>query len=75
MATITVLSPVELLSAWVLPDEPAAEVSVDACPPPNAEGCVSLMPELSKLKNAIGFHQQVSFKEGILETIKGEQVK
>ena len=33
------------------------------------------MPELSKLKNAIGFHQQVSFKEGILETIKGEQVK
>ena len=43
--------------------------------PPNAEGCVSLMPELSKLKNAIGFHQQVSFKEGILETIKGEQVK
>ena len=43
--------------------------------PPNAEGCVSLMPELTKLKNAIGFHQQVSFKEGILETIKGEQVK
>lgn len=43
--------------------------------PPNAEGCVSLMPELSKLKNAIGFRQQVSFKEGILETIKGEQVK
>ena len=33
------------------------------------------MPELSKLKNAIGFRQQVSFKEGILETIKGEQVK
>ena len=31
MATITVLSPVELLSAWVLPEEPAAEVSVDAC--------------------------------------------
>ena len=41
--------------------------------PPNAEGCVSLMPELSKLKNAIGFHQQVSFKEGILETIKEVQ--
>lgn len=38
--------------------------------PPNAEGCVSLMPDLTKLKKAIDFHQQVSFKEGILETIK-----
>ena len=28
------------------------------------------MPDLTKLKKGIDFHQQVSFKEGILETIK-----
>lgn len=33
--------------------------------PPNAEGVVSLMPDLSKLKKTVGFCQRVSFEEGI----------
>ena len=34
------------------------------------QGRVRNMPDSTKLKKAIDFHQQVSFKEGILETIK-----
>ena len=32
--------------------------------PPNAEGMVSLMPELTKLKAAVGFTQQIPFRRG-----------
>ena len=35
------------------------------CRPPNAEGVVSLMPELSRLKASGCFSQQVSFSQGI----------
>ena len=55
MATITVLSPVELLSAWVLPDEPAAEVSVDACPPPHAVQPAATAMERAKAKSFLFF--------------------
>ena len=43
--------------------------------PPNAEGMVSLMPELTKLKAAVGFTQQIPFSEGIRRMVqekKGE---
>lgn len=33
--------------------------------PPNAEGVVSLVPDLRKLKGAIDFTQEISFKKGI----------
>ena len=36
---------------------------------PNAEGQVSLEPELSKLKRAVGFRQEISFAEGIRRTL------
>ena len=37
---------------------------------PNAEGVVSLMPDISKLTRAAGFRQEVSFREGIREMLK-----
>lgn len=33
--------------------------------PPNAEGVTSLNPDITKLKEATGFHQEISFEEGI----------
>ena len=55
MATITVLSPVALLSAWVLSEEPAAEVSVDACPPPHAVQPAATAMERAKAKSFLAF--------------------
>ena len=37
---------------------------------PNAEGVVSLMPDISKLTRAAGFRQEVSFGDGIREMLK-----
>ena len=37
--------------------------------PPNAEGAVSLVPDLSRLKKTVGFRQEISFKEGIRRLI------
>ena len=37
---------------------------------PNAEGVVSLMPDISKLTRAAGFRQEVSFGAGIREMLK-----
>lgn len=37
--------------------------------PPNAEGVVSLKPDIRKLKDAAGFVQNVSFEDGIREMI------
>ena len=36
---------------------------------PNAEGQVSLEPDLSKIKKALGFCQEISFAEGIRRTL------
>ena len=33
--------------------------------PPNAEGVTSLDPDITKLKEATGFHQEISFEQGI----------
>lgn len=33
--------------------------------PPNAEGVTSLEPDITKLKEATGFHQEISFEQGI----------
>ncbi len=33
--------------------------------PPNAEGVTSLAPDITKLKEATGFHQEISFEQGI----------
>lgn len=33
--------------------------------PPNAEGTVSLMPDIKKLQDAVGFCQEISFETGI----------
>lgn len=33
--------------------------------PPNAEGVTSLDPDITKLKEITGFHQMISFEEGI----------
>ena len=33
--------------------------------PPNAEGVTSLEPDITKLKETTGFHQMISFEEGI----------
>lgn len=33
--------------------------------PPNAEGVVSLRPDIGKLKEAVGFSQEISFEQGI----------
>ena len=37
--------------------------------PPNAEGVVSLVPDIRKLKEAAGFAQEISFEDGIREMI------
>ena len=37
--------------------------------PPNAEGAVSLVPDLSRLRAAVGFRQEISFEEGIRRLI------
>lgn len=37
--------------------------------PPNAEGTVSLEPDIRKLKTAVGFRQEISFEDGIREMI------
>ncbi len=37
---------------------------------PNAEGQVSLEPDLTKLKKALGFRQEISFAEGIRRTLE-----
>lgn len=37
--------------------------------PPNAEGVVSLVPDIGKLKEAAGFAQEISFEDGIREMI------
>lgn len=37
--------------------------------PPNAEGVVSLNPDIKKLRNAVGFRQATSFEEGIRQMI------
>ena len=39
--------------------------------PPNAEGVVSLIPDLTRLRDTVGFRQEISFEEGILEMIQG----
>lgn len=38
--------------------------------PPNAEGMVSLIPELTKLKAAVDFTQQIPFSEGIRRMVQ-----
>lgn len=38
--------------------------------PPNAEGVVSLVPDIRKLKEAAGFSQEISFEDGIREMIE-----
>ena len=38
--------------------------------PPNAEGVISLQPDLTKLKEAAGWKEQVDFAEGIRRMIK-----
>lgn len=43
--------------------------------PPNAEGMVSLMPELTKLKAAVGFTQQIPFSEGIRRMVQEKKEK
>lgn len=43
--------------------------------PPNAEGVTSLDPDITKLKTATGFKQQVSFKEGISSMIESYGLK
>lgn len=40
--------------------------------PPNAEGVVSLIPDLEKLKRETGFRQEISFGRGIAEMIERE---
>ena len=52
---IFLCTPVELLSAWVLPEEPAAEVSVDACPPPHAVQPAATAMERAKAKSFLLF--------------------
>ena len=37
--------------------------------PPNAEGVVSLVPDIRKLAKAVGFSQSISFEDGIREMI------
>ncbi len=43
---------------------------VDGDRPPNAEGVISLQPDLTKLKEAAGWKEQVEFAEGIRRMIK-----
>ena len=41
--------------------------------PPNAEGMVSLMPDLSRLKEVTGFTQQIPFAEGIRRLVQEKE--
>lgn len=43
--------------------------------PPNAEGEVSLMPDIQKLKDAVGFCQEISFETGIRRMLRLKPMK